>query len=637
MVRCREGKKNRSATLKHKGINRRDALALLAAAPVALTAQPRARADSLEQVHGLSVFGDLKYPPSFQHFDYVNPHAPVGGVFRFLPSQWILNQNPNTFNSMNTFILRGDAPVLMEMTFASLMARAYDEPDAVYGFAAEQVRYDTARKYFEFDLRNDVSFHDGSPLTADDVVFSIETIKKDGHPMIAGTLNYVESIKALSKKTVAVRLAADAPRDVIFAVAGVPLLSKNYYSKVVFKDVTIVPALGSGPFNVGRFDMGRYVEYERVDKWWGWQIPSQRAQLNWQKIRVDFFRDYDVAFEAFKAGQYYLREEAVAKTWATGYHFPAVQSGDVKKLVLPDGRLSGMQGFFINMRREKFMDPRVRRALALAFDFEWSNENLFYKQYQRTQSVFQNSPLMAEGKPNATELALLEPFRSQLPAEAFGEALIQPVSDGTGRDRKLLREAGKLLRDAGIDIRKEGSFLPNGERFTVEFLNISSGFERIILPYIKNLASLGVNATLRTVDPAQYQARTNEYDFDIASQRYGLDSTPGDGLKRVFSSKDADTPGSYNLSGIKHPVVDAMIEKIIAANSREDLNTACRALDRVLRSLHFWVPAWSKPTHSIACWDIFKAPEAKPPAYTTGILETWWIDPAQAKKLGKGI
>lgn len=611
-------------------------LALMGAAPASLALPRSLRAQPLKQTHGLSTFGDLKYAADFKHFDYVNPDAPIGGVFSHLPGQLILNQNFNTFNSMNTFILRGDGPLQMEMTFASLMTRAYDEPDAVYGLAAEFVRHDEARRSFEFHLREGITFHDGTPIAAEDVVFSIEAIKKDGHPLIAGTLVHVEEVKALAKNSVGVRLAANAPRDVIFALAGVPILSKAYYSKVPFNEVTMQVPLGSGAFKVGRFEQGRFIEYDRVEDWWGWKIPAMRGQLNWQKIRIDFYRDHGVAFEGFKAGQYLLREEFSSKLWATAYTFPAIQSGQVKTAILPDGRPSGMQGFFINMRREKFMDPRVRRALALVFDFEWSNANLFYGQYQRTQSAFQNSVLMAQGKPSVEELALLEPFRKQLPDSVFGESYIQPVSDGTGRDRKLMRGAAQLLREASIAIKHDGAYLPNGQKFTVEFLLAHASFERIVFPYMKSLRSLGIEATLRTVDPAQYQIRTNDYDFDIVTQRYGLELTPGDGLRRVFSSKDADTPGSYNLAGIKHPAVDAMLEKIIAADNREALHTACHALDRVLRSLHFWVPQWYKPVHTVAYWDIYKAPPVKPP-YTRGIMETWWLDQTQAKKLGKGL
>jgi microcin C transport system substrate-binding protein len=612
-------------------------LALIGAMPAALSSLRVLRAQDLHEAHGLSVFGDLKYPAGFKQFAYVNPEAPISGTLSYIPGEWIFNQNPNTFNSMNSFILRGDAPMLMELVFATLMARAFDEPDAVYGLAAKSVRHDDAKKYFEFRLREDATFHDGAKLTAEDIAFSIETLKKDGHPLLAGTLAQVDEVKALASDILSVRLNPAAPRDVILSLAAdTPIFSKAYYAKASFNDVTMTPPLGSGGFKVGRFVQGRFIEYERVKDWWGWKTPALRGQFNWNKVRVDFYRDHEIALEAFKAGEYFLREEFSSRQWVTGYDFPAVKSGQVKKLTMPDGRPSGMQGFFINMRRDKFKDPRVRKALALAFDFEWSNENLFYKQYARTQSVFQNSKLMAEGKPSGEELALLEPYWDKLPAEVFGEAPVQPVSDGSGSDRKLLREAVRLLGEASVRLTKDGAILPTGERFTLEFLNDNSGFEKIILPYIKNLRALGIAATLRTVDPAQYQARSNDYDFDLISRRFGLNLTPGDGLRRLFSSKDADIAGTYNLAGIKHPVVDALIVKVIKANSRAALENACRALDRVLRALHFWVPQWYRPSYALAYWDVYQSPPEKP-AYSDGIVETWWLDEKQAKKLGKGL
>jgi microcin C transport system substrate-binding protein len=613
-------------------------LALMGAIPATLSGRSTlVFAQALKTTHGLSAFGDLKYSADFRHFDYVNPDAPVGGVFSHVPGELIYNQNFNTFNSMNSFILRGDAPLQMEITFASLMARAFDEPDAVYGQAAKLVRHNEARTYFEFHLREDAVFHDGAPLTAEDVVFSIEILKKDGHPLIAGTLAHVQEIKALSKDVVSVSLAANAPRDVIFTVAAeAPIFSRTYYSKVNFNDVTMSPPLGSGPFKVGRFEQGRFIEYERVKDWWGWSTPAMRGQFNWNRIRVDFYHDLDVAFEAFKAGEYFLREEFSSRLWAIGYDFPAVKSGQVKTATLPDGRPSGMQGFFFNLRKNKFLDPRIRRAIGLVFDFEWSNNNLFYKQYVRTQSVFQNSPLMAQGAPLPEELALLSPYRDRLPEEVFEEAIVQPVSDGSGSDRKLLHKAAELLGLASVTLVKGEAFLPSGEKFTLEFLNDNPGFERIFLPYIKNLHAIGIDARVRTVDPAQYRSRTNSYDFDIVSQRYALSATPGDGLRRLFSSKDADVPGTYNLAGLKHPVVDALIEKIIAADNRSALQTACRALDRVLRALNFWVPQWYKPVHAVAYWDIYRGPQIGP-AFSRGITETWWLDEAQAKKLGKGL
>lgn len=554
----------------------------------------------------------------------------------YLPGEWVYNQNPNTFNSMNSFILRGDAPMKMEIIFASLMAPSLDETDAHYGLLAKAVRHDRVKKYYEFVMHEDATFHDGSKLTAEDVVFSLETLKREGHPMLAASLAQIKDVKALNPHIVSVQMTHNAPRDTIFSVVTAPILSKEYYAKVKFSDVSLQPPLGSGPFKVGRFAQGRFIEYDRVDDWWGWKLPVMRGQFNWKKMRIEFYRDHDVAFEAFKSGQYYMREEFSSRLWATAYDFPAIKSGAVKQLLLPDARASGMQGFFINMRRNKLKDPRVRQALALAFDFEWSNKNLFYGSYRRTQSPFQNSPMMASGMPSPEELAILEPFRGRVPDEVFGDAVVQPISDGTGSDRKLMRKALRLLNEAGIKVKPEGAILPTGDRFTLEFLNDNPSFEKIMLPYLRNLRGLGIDARLRTVDPAQYQIRMNDYDFDMVSRRYAMSQTPGEDLRRVFSSKDAKTSGTYNLSGVQHPVVDALIDKIINAPDRHVLHMTCRALDRVLRALHFWVPQWYKTDHFLAYWDIYDRPSHKP-RYSRGIAETWWIDGARAKAIGKGL
>lgn len=591
---------------------------------------------ALLEANGLAVFDDLKYAPGFKCFDYVNPDAPVGGILSHTAPQWQFNQNPNTFNTLNTFILNGDAPPLLEQTFASLMVRAEDEPDAVYGLLAKSVRRNREKTYYEFVLREEACFHDGSPLTAEDVLFSYEILKAEGHPLIASSLAQVEKMEMPGPRLVAVHLAPGVPRDIIFSVAGLPVLSRAYYGKTKFNTVTLQPPLGSGPLKVGRFAPGKFIEYERVAGWWGWNAPAMHGQLNFKTIRVEFYRDLDVAFEAFKAGQYFFREEFSSRIWATGYAFPAVDSGAVKRAEIPDGRPSGMQGFFINLRRDKLKDPRVRQALGLAFDFEWSNKNLFFDHYLRTQSVFQNSPMMANDRPSPDELALLDPFRGRVPDSVFDNAIIAPVSDGSGSDRKLLRQARSLLDEASVKVTPQGARLPNGEPFTLEILNDNPSFERILLPYLRNLRMIGVAANVRTVDAAQFQSRVASFDFDLVSRRYALGMTPGDDLRRLFGSRDADQPGSYNISGIRHPVVDELIKKIIAAQDRPALHVACRVLDRVLRSLYFWVPQWYRAKHLMAYWDIYQAP-ARKPAYASGIVETWWVDKERAKKLGKGL
>ncbi len=602
-----------------------------AAAGQTLASQP------LIDTHGLSRFGELKYASAFTHFDYANPDAPVGGTLSYLPGQWVLNQNLNTFNTLNSFILNGDAPPLMEMTFATLMVRAFDEPDAIYPLLALKVRYNAERTIYEFTLDPAAVFHDGSKLTAEDVVFSFDTLRQDGHPMLSSSLSQIEKCEAVSPVLVRLSLKANAPADLVFSFAtDMPILSKAYYTTQKFNETSLQVPLGSGAFKVGAMSAGRMVEYQRVAKWWGWSRPAMRGQFNFDKVRIEFYRDFDVAFEAFKAGQYLVREEFSARLWATGYDFPAVKAGSVKKRVTPDQRAAGMQGFFINMRRDKFKDPRIRQALNLAFDFEWANKNLFYNAYTRTCSPFQNTPLMASGLPSPDEMAILETLRSRIPQEAYGEAVLPPVSDGSGTDRQLLGKAIRLMSDAGIIRKNNAALLPDGSPFKIECLANSPSYEKFFMPFVRNLRSIGIDASLRMVDASQYQARLSTYDFDIVTMRYGLTQTPGDDLRRVFSSADADRNGTYNLSGLKHPVVDEMIEKIIAAPDRKKLQTYCHVLDRILRTQYFWVPLWYKSSHTIAYWDVYDAPAQKP-LYVDGVLQTWWVNRARAQMRGKGL
>jgi microcin C transport system substrate-binding protein len=394
------------------------------------------------------------------------------------------------------------------------------------------------------------------------------------------------------------------------------------------------PPLGSGPYKIGKFEQGRFLELERVKDWWGAALPIVRGQYNFDVLRYDYYRDRDTAFEGFSSKSYAFREEFTSRVWATRYDFPAVKDGRVKRETIPDDRPSGAQGWMINTRREKFQDRRVREAFAYAFDFEWANKNLMFGAYARTHSCFQNSDMMAKGKPSPEELALLQPFKEKIPLEAFGPVWVPPVSDGSGQDRKLLRQASGLLNEAGWTVKDGKRSNAKGEPFTVEFLV----FERVSEPhhalYIKNLAALGIEATTRLVDPVQYRARIQEFDYDITMNRMVFSLTPGGELRNFFSSKSADMKGSFNYSGIHNPAIDALIEKAVAAKDRKSLDVACRALDRVLRSEHYWVAGWYKPSHWIAYWDMFGRPENKP-RYSRGVPETWWFDTAKAAKLDR--
>jgi microcin C transport system substrate-binding protein len=591
-----------------------------------------ARADEMIESHGLSAFGDLAYPPDFPHFRYVNPNAPKGGVFSQIGPDRLYNQNFLTFNSLNSFILKGDAAQGMELTFATLMVRSGDEPDGMYGLAAEKVRRSADGLHYQFDIRAGAKFHDGSPLTAQDVAFSLNILKEKGHPLISQSLRDFLGAKADDDARVSVSFAPKRARDVPLLVAGLPIFSRAYYAAHPFDQSTLDIPLGSGPYKVGRFEAGRFIEYRRVADWWGADLPVARGQNNFDTVRFEYYRDRDVAFEGFSAQSYLFREEFTSRIWATRYDFPAVKDERVVRDEIPDDTPSGAQGWFINTRRRQFTDPRVREALNDAFDFEWTNKTIMYGSYKRTVSVFQNSEMMANGAPTPQETALLEPFRAQLPAEVFGEPYTPPVSDGSGEDRAVLRKAAQLLADAGCPVRNGKRVLADGSPLTLEFLIDEPSFQPHHMPFIRNLKALGIDASLRIVDPVQYRARRDDFDFDITIDRFSFSSTPGDSLRSFFSSQAAALKGSNNLAGISDPAVDALIEIIIAAQSRADLVTACRALDRVIRSGRYWISNWYKPSHWIAYWDVFGRPPAQP-RYFRAIPETWWYDSDKGAKI----
>jgi microcin C transport system substrate-binding protein len=614
-------------------ITRRHALALSAGAIAAAKFRSPAVAQETER-HGMSAFGDLAYPADFSYFKYVNPSAPKGGLFSQIGPNKQFNQSFQTFNSLNSFILKGDAAQGMETTFATLMARSGDEPDAMYGLAAASVRIADNGLTYRFTLRPEMKFHDGTPLTAHDVVWSLTTLKEKGHPIITQLLRDMKSVEAADEGTVIVRFAEKRGRDVPLFVAGMPIFSRVYYSKQPFDQSTLEIPLGSGAYKVGRFEPGHFIEFARVKDWWGADLPVSRGMYNFDTIRFEYYRDREIGFEGFTAKNYLFREEFTSRTWATRYDFPAFKDGRVKRDVLPDDTPSGAQGWFMNMRRAKFKDARLREALIDAFDFEWTNKNIMYGSYERTHSVFQNSPMMAKGKPDAAELALLTPFRGKVPDEVFGEPYVPPETDGSGQDRRWLRRGAQLLDQAGIALKNGKRVLPDGSPIAIEFLLDEPTFQPHHLPYIKNLGTLGIVASLRIVDPAQYRARVDSFDFDITVERFSFSETPGDSLRTFFSSQAAATKGSQNLAGIADPAVDALIDLIIGAKTRAELTTACKALDRVIRAGRYWIPHWYKASHWIAYWDLFGHPVAKP-RYFRGIPETWWYDKDKAGKLEK--
>ncbi|MEE8253057.1 MAG: extracellular solute-binding protein [Hyphomicrobium sp.] len=587
----------------------------VAAAPV--LAEPR---------HGLSAFGVLKYPPGFSHFDYVNPDAPKGGRLSMIGTAGRI-----TFDSFNNFILKGDPAQGLGLLFDSLMTRAFDETDAIYGLVASSAEVAPDGKSVVFHMRPQAKFADGSPVTAEDAVFSFETLKEKGHPSLALPLRDVTKAEALDPHTVRYTFEGDLTRDLPRIVATLPLLSKAYYTEHPFKQTSLDRPLGSGPYKIANFKPGTYVTYKRRPDYWAKDLNVNRGRFNFDELRYEYYRDRTLELEGLLSGIFDLREEFTSVNWATSYNVPALKDGRLIRLTLPDDSPSGAQGFFINTRRDKFKDPRVREALGLAFDFEWSNKNLFFGLYDRTHSFFQNSDMMAVGPPSAEELKLLEPFRDRLPQEVFGKPYLPPVTDATGRNRENLRRAKELLNAAGFaDYQDPG----DGKVLDVEILTFSPSFERIINPYIQNLKKIGINASLRRVDPAQYERRMKTFDFDVTTQRYTMNLTPSVELKSFWGSEAAGIDGSFNLAGISDPVVDALIDKVVAAKTRDELVTTTRAVDRVLRTGHYWVPHWYKASHNLAFWNKFSRPSIKP-KYDRGVITTWWFDPARAAELKK--
>ncbi len=578
--------------------------------------------------HGVSAFGELKYPADYAHFDYVNPDAPKGGAYTGRSTF-----AARTFDSLNPYILKGEPAIEIGLlVFETLMYRAWDEPDAMYGLIAESVTYPDDRSWAEFQLRPEATFSDGTPVTADDVVFSLNILKDEGAPTYKTAFRDLASAEALSPHRVRFEFREGAAtRDLPILAAQVPILSKSDWEGKAFADSTLAPPVGSGPYTIGDVQPGRSITYKKNAAYWGKDLPINIGKWNFNSLNYEYFKDSTAAFEAFKSGAYEMHEEFFSKLWATGYDFPAIEKGWVVRDVLPDGRPSGTQGYWFNLRREKFQDPKVRQALALGFDFEWSNRTLFYGLYNRTDSFFEGSPLAATGAPSEAELILIDAAPG-VPEGATAEAFVPPQTDGSGRLRRLLRKAGKLLDEAGWTVGPEGVRIKDGQTLGIEFLSNSPAFERISGPYIKNLKLMGVDAEYRQIDAAQYQQRTEDFDFDIVVARLPIQAVPGTELRNLWHSLSADGKGSLNLAGVRNEGVDMLIEAVIGAQNAEDHATAVSALDRTLRAMHIWVPQWTKGSHTMAYWDKFGKPAVKPP-FGRAVVETWWIDPAKEAAL----
>ncbi len=575
--------------------------------------------------YGISMFGELKYGPGFTHFEYANPDAPKGGEVR----QFAIG----TYDNLNPFILKGVAAAGSQgFVFETLMAGSEDEPFSEYGLIAESIEVPDDRSWVAFTLRPEARWHDGTPITVDDVLFSLETLRKRGHPFYRAYYKDVAKAEAVGERTVKFTFGGAVNRELPLIMGQLPIVSKAYFTAHDFEKTTLDPPLGSGPYRIESVEAGRSITYRRVDDYWGKDLPVRRGHHNFDVIRIDYYRDPTVAMEAFKAHEYDFRSENTAKVWATQYKGPGFDDGLIEKEEIAHQIPTGMQGFWLNTRRAKFKDPRVRQALGYAFDFEWTNKNLFNGAYTRTASYFSNSELASSGRPGPDELELLEPFRDRLPPEVFEDAYAPPATDGSGNVRRNLRAALKLLREAGWTIDDGKLVSPDdGTPMEIEFLILSPNFERVIAPLVKNLEKLGVEARIRLVDTAQYQNRTDAFDYDVIVGTVGQSLSPGNEQRDFWTTASADIPGSRNYAGIRDPVVDALVEKVIAAPDRRGLIAATRALDRVLLSGHYVIPHWHIRHFRVAYWDKLARPEITP-KYGLG-FDTWWVDPTKDEAL----
>ena len=571
-----------------------------------------------EAAHGLSLFGDLKYGPDFAHFDYVNPNAPKGGRLHLA--------TVDTFSTLSPFTLKGVSAAGAGLPFESLLEGSADEADAAYGLLAGGVVLAPDRRSVRFLLRPEARWHDGTPITASDVAFSYEILTTEGHPAYANNLAGVDRVETTGDHDVTFHLADPDNRKLPLIVGGLSVVSEAYYRDREFGETTMEPPLGSSPYRVAKVDPGRSVTYERVPDYWGAQLPLNVGRYNFDTVIYDYYRDRTVLVEALKAGEYDFHEEYTSKVWATQYDIPAVEQGWLVKDVLKDNTPSGVQAFFLNTRLPKFQDRRVREALAYAFDFEWLNKNQFYGIYDRMASYFENSELAARDLPSEAELAVLEPHRGAVPDEVFTKAFVPPSSDGSGNNRGNLRTARTMLEEAGW-VTKEGALVnaETGEPMTIEFLYFEPTFERIYAAFARSLERLGVVVTLRLVDGAQYEERLKTHDFEITTIRFVFSLSPGAELNSFFASSTVDQVGSFNIPGIKDPVVDALIGEVAAATDRPSLIAAARALDRVLLWGHYMIPQWYKGAHHLVYWNKFDRPALKP-RYSRGVFDTWWID-----------
>ena len=593
------------------------------------------RADeAITKTHGFNFFGELKYPADYKHLDYVNPDAPKGGEI----SIWTMG----TFDSFNPYTRKGRAGALASAPFESLLEGTSDEVGTSYGLLAETLEYPEDQSWVIFHMRPEARFSDGTPVTAEDVAFTYELFLNEGLASYRAILGQiVTGVEILGPHRIKYSFADDASRrDAIPIVGGLPVKSKAWFEKTGAKldESRMEPAIGSGPYVLDSYDINKRITYKRNPDYWGKDLPFNIGRGNFDTIRIEYFADSNAAFEGFKSGAYTFRQENSSKSWATAYDFPALDEGHVIKTLLPDGGMATGQSYVMNLRRDKFNDIRVRQAVGLLFNFEWSNESLFYGQYARINSFWENSELAAEGMPSDAELALLEPIADLLPAGVIdGEAVMAPVSGNRTLDRKNLRKASALLDEAGWTVGDDGLRRnAAGETLTIEIIEDSPTFDRVHLPFIDNLKAVGIDATYSRIDPAQMTDRSRNYDFDMMVDQFPMSLEPSSGLKQYFGSETANQ-SVFNSMGLKSEAVDTLIEHVMKAQNKAELATSVKALDRTLRAYYFWVPQWFNDAYRVAYWNMYEHPETLPP-FALGNLDFWWYNAEKAADLkAKGV
>jgi microcin C transport system substrate-binding protein len=599
-------------------------LLTLALGVVAQVASVRSLAAEPRRAHAIAMHGEPKYGPDYAHFDYANPNAPRGGS--------IVLGAFGSYDTFHPFVLKGRPADGLGRMFETMTTNSRDEAFTEYGLLAESIEWPEDRSWVTFTLRPEARWHDGVPVTVDDVIWSLEILQTKGHPFYRNYYANLASAEEVGDRQVKITFSGDPNAELPLITGQMPILPKHYWADKDFEAATLDPPVGSGPYKIAKYDAGRAVTYELDPNYWGRDLPINTGQYNFAEIRYDYYRDQAIWREALKAGDIDFFRENTAKDWATAYDIPAVQEGRLMKELIPNEVPQGMQAFVFNTRREIFADRRVREALGYAFDFEATNAEIFYGSYTRTKSYFANSELASSGLPQGEELAVLEEYRGRIPDEVFTAEYAPPVTDGSGNIRSGLRAAFALLKEAGWEVQ-DGALtdVASGQAMEFEILLVNPGFERVVLPYKENLAQLGVTATVRTVDTAQYQNRMDEFDFDMVVASWGQSLSPGNEQRDFWTSDAAATSGTRNYAGVSDPVVDELVDLIISAPGRESLIARTHALDRVLLWNHYVVPNWYLSAYRVVYWAKFGAPEIRP-KYDLGV-ETWWIDADKAAAL----